>query len=606
MLQAERPYEVKVPHLHPDCFVFMNMEGSEFVSNTYSFHLVMATTDKSIADEDLLRKPIVVTLRRESMPPRFIHGIISKTKLLGKENQEEPIYYWEVTIVPWLWFLNLESDCRHFQNMTAIQIITKVFHDLDYHDFKFFIHGELPVRDFTVQYRETNFNFISRLLEEEGIFYWFDHTQYNHELVLCDYNGGTENCPHHHTFSYSKGTLGGTSGGEIDHLEQDLSVHTGMVTYRDFNYENSHLKLTSGETGHQPDEIYDYPGGFQTLGDGKRYATIRLEEQEARLRTIQAHTLTTLLIPGYRFAVTDHFDEKVNTSYIVLGLSFSCRQNLQDEDGNSGSTASFSFSAIPFDIPYRPCRRHPKPMIHGIQTAIVTGPAGNEIYCDKFGRVKVHFHWDRIGNRDEKSSSWIRVSSAWAGSQWGQISIPRIKQEVVVSFLEGDPDRPLITGRVYNDLNMPPYALPDNQTQSGIKSRSTTGGGSSDFNEFRFEDMKGSEQVYLHAQKDYDEYIEDKHTITVEKGDQIIKVEAGDQITMVQKGNRKISVDVGNNSLKCGAGKISENAAQEIKMECGASSITMTPGSIELKIGGSTITMNPAMITMKSTMIMQN
>lgn len=605
--QQERPYEVLVPHLGKDKFVFMNIEGSEYVSNTYSFRIVMATEDRAIHDEDLLRKPIVVTLRRQSMPPRILHGIISKTKLLGEENQEEPIYYWEATFVPWLWFLNLENDCRHFQNMTAVEIIKKVFTEHGFTDFIFKIRATLPKREFTVQYRETSFNFISRLLEEEGIFYWFEHTEQKHQLILADTNSTTENCPHNHRLPYGKGTLAGTSGGVVDHLEQDVSVHTGKMTYQDFNFEMSSVSLLSTTKGKQLNEVYDYPGHFKTKADGERYAKMRLEEQEARLRTIQAHTMTTLLIPGYRFEVENHFDAKANTSYIVLSLSFSCRQNVQGEEaGDSGTTASFNFSAIPFRVPYRPSRRHPKPMIHGIQTAIVCGPSGNEIYCDKFGRVKVQFHWDRLCKRDDASSHWIRVSSAWAGAQWGQISIPRIGQEVIVSFLEGDPDRPLITGRVYNDQQMPPYSLPDNQTQSGIKSRSSTKGGSSNFNEFRFEDKKGSEQVYLHAEKDYDEYIENKHTITVEKDDQIILIKKGNQTTQVETGNRKITVDKGNNSLECTAGKISEKAAQEIKMVCGGSSITMTPANIELKIGGSTITMTPGNITMKAPMILQN
>ncbi|WP_051670754.1 type VI secretion system Vgr family protein [Bryobacter aggregatus] len=608
--QQDRPYEVLVPHLGKDKFVLMSLDGSEYVSHTYSFRITMATEDKSIDDEDLLRKPILVTLRRQSTPARVIHGIIQKTKLLGQDNEQTPVYYWEATFVPWLWFLTLESDCRHFQNMDAVEIIKKVFSEHGYSDFTFKVQAKLPKREFTVQYRESSFNFISRLLEEEGIFYWFEHSESKHNLILTDQNSATRNCPHEYKFPYAKGTLSGAAGGVLDHLEQDVEIYTGKMTFQDFNFEKSSVDLTASTKGKVKAEIYDYPGLYNNKADGERYAKLRLEEQEARLRIIQAHTITTLLMPGYRFEVENHFDAKANTSYIVLGLSFSCRQNIVgNEAGDDGSTASFNVSAIPYKVAYRPPRRHPKPMIHGIQTAIVCGPKGNEIYCDKYGRVKVQFHWDRLGKRDENSSFWIRSSNAWSGGQWGQISIPRIGQEVIVSFLEGDPDRPIITGRVYNDQQMPPYGLPDNQTQSGIKSRSTPKGGSDDFNEFRFEDKKGSEQIYLHAQKDFDEYIENKHTITVRDSDQITLLNKGNQKTTVETGNRDITVSKGNSSnvismgnhkLECSAGKISEKAAQEIKMECGASSITLTPTKIELKIGASTITMQPTMIDLKA------
>lgn len=598
--QENRPYEVLVPHLGKDKFVFMNVEGTEYVSHTFNFQLVMATEDKSIDDEDLLRKPILIRMRRQSYPPRLIHGLIQKTKLIGFENQQIPVYYWQATIVPWLWFLNLETDCRHFINMDAVQIVKKVFEENGFRDFTFKTQGAFPKREFTVQYRETTFNFISRLLEEEGIFYWFEHTEGKHQLILANVNSATQNCPHVYKFPYGKGTVAGAAGGVVDHVEQDVSVHTGKMSFTDFNFEKSSVSLFASTKGKLVAEVYDYPGLYNNKADGERYAKMRLEEQEARLRIIQSHTIATTLIPGYRMEVENHFDPKANASYIILSNSFSCRQNLQGgEEGDEGTTANFNFSAIPFKVPFRPARKHPKPLIHGVQTAIVCGPAGNEIHCDKYGRVKVQFHWDRLNKRDDDSSFWIRVASAWAGANWGQISIPRIGQEVIVSFLEGDPDRPIITGRVYNDQQMPPYSLPGNKTQSGVKSRSSMGGSSEDFNEFRFEDKKGSEQIYLHAQMNYDELIENKHTITVQKSDQIITLEQGNREITLKKGNTKHTMSLGNHTLDCTAGKIKETAAQEIRMEVGPScSIVMNPTSITLTQGPNTIKMGPMGIEM--------
>jgi type VI secretion system secreted protein VgrG len=404
---------------------------------------------------------------------------------------------------------------------------------------------------------------------------------------------------------FGKGNIAGATTGVVDNLEQATSVHTGKITLQDYDFEKSSVNLLASTKGKQLSEVYDYPGNYKTKADGERYAKLILEEQEARLRVIHAHTMTTTLMPGYRFTLTDHFDAKANTEYIVLSQSFSARQNVQGpEAGDDRTAASFHFSAIPMKVPYRPPRRHGKPMIHGVQTAVVTGPSGNEIYCDKYGRVKVKFHWDRVGHqKPEDSSFWIRVASAWGGASWGQVSLPRIGQEVVVSFLEGDPDRPLITGRVYNDLQMPPYTLPGNMTQSGLKSRSTPGGGSDDYNEFRFEDKKGSEQIYLHAQKDYDEYVENKHTVTVRDSDQIITLKKGNQSTTVEMGNREITLNqgntthtmkMGNHKLECTAGKIEETAAQEIKMSVGGTSITLTPSGIELTVGASKISMSIA------------
>jgi type VI secretion system secreted protein VgrG len=595
IIQEERPYEILVPHLGKDKFVFLSMDGAEYVSKPFEYTIVAATEEKEIDDEDLLRKPVLVTLRRDSFPPRLLHGVIRKAKLLGVEEGLTTIYHWQIVVVPALWFLNLDQDCRHFINKTALDIVKEILAE---EKIKFIVKnvGALPKREFTVQYRESTFNFISRLLEEEGIFYWFEHTDSAHTMMLADTNQATRNCPHVYKLPFARGTSN-RSMGLIDTLEQETSVHTGKITLQDYNFEKSGVSLQASSKGAQLNEFYEYPGRYSTKQDGERFVKLRLEEQEARLRTIQSHTISTMLLAGFRFQIEDHFEAKANTTYVVLGISFACQQNLSGTEGEDGTTASFYFSAIPFQVPYRPPLIHPKPIIHGVQTAVVVGPAGNEIHCDRFGRVKIQFHWDRKSKKDDNSSWWVRVSSSWAGGNWGQISIPRIGQEVIVSFLEGDPDRPIIVGRVYNDQQMPPYSLPDNKTQSGIKSRSSTGGGGSDFNEFRFEDKKGSEEIYLHAQKDFNVVVENKQTVTVQKSD---------QITTIESGNRSITVSKGNNSLEATAGKIAEKAAQEIKMECGGSKIILTPASIKLEIGGSKIEMLPAMITIKAPMIMQN
>jgi type VI secretion system secreted protein VgrG len=607
ILQENRAYEIFVPALGRDVFMLVAFEGSEFVSNTFQFRADVISETKGIDCEALLRKPVVVEIKRDGgQPSRFIHGCFAQVRLTGKDTDPPIRYYYECTIVPWLWFLNLETDCRIFQNLDAKEIITKVFQEHKFTDFTFKLEGALPKREYTVQYRETSLNFISRLLEEEGIFYFFEHTEQKHQLILTNVNSVTAKCPVVDTMPYGLGTSNAAQG-VIGEMQSSNTVHTGKLTIQDYNFELSNVNLLSTSSGKQLAEVYDYPGNYKKKDEGTRLVKLRLEEQEARLRTVSASTVSTSMIPGYRFTLTDHFDDKCNVEYLILEVSTSLRNNLMVTSSGDKSSArsSASFRAIPFSVPYRPPLVHKKPLIHGVQTAIVTGKTGEEIWTDKYGRVKVQFHWDRLGKKDENSSLFIRISNTWAGAQWGQIQIPRIGQEVIVSFIEGDPDRPIITGRVYNDQNMPPYTLPANQTQSGIKSRSTKGGGAADFNEFRFEDKKGSEEIYLHAQKDFVEFIENKHTTTVRDSDQTITLNKGNQKTTVEKGNRDIQVDMGNikelvkmgnYNLEATAGKIGEKAAQEIKNEVVASTITVTPAMIELKIGASSIKMTAATI----------
>jgi type VI secretion system secreted protein VgrG len=299
----------------------------------------------------------------------------------------------------------------------------------------------------------------------------------------------------------------------------------------------------------------------------------------------------------------------------------------------TGTIYHCGFEALEFGVPYRPPRNAVRPVVHGCQTAIVVGPAGEEIWADKYGRIKVQFHWDRLGKKNEKSSCWIRTSQAWAASNWGHILLPRIGQEVIVSFFEGDPDRPIITGRVYNDQNMPPYDLPVNSTQSGIKSRSSKGGGPSNFNEFRFEDKKGDEQIYLHAEKDFDTFVNNKMTITVDRSDQITQLNQGNQQIIIQQGNQDTAIrqgsqsttinqgnqrttlslgnkttelQAGNYEIKLNAGQYSLSAMTGVKIECGLSKVTITPASIDIEVGAAKVSLNPAMITLEAPIIKIN
>lgn len=305
------------------------------------------------------------------------------------------------------------------------------------------------------------------------------------------------------------------SEDEITSLNLERSVHIAKVTLNDYDYLHPSLNLVSTASGETGEEIYDYPGRYSELGDGRRYAQLILEEGESGGHLVTGEGNCRAFQSGFRFDLEDHYRDDVNQSYLLLHLRHSGEAGDYLTWDSAGFEYACQFLAMPYSSSFRAQRRSPIPRIHGSQTALVVGKSGEEIWTDEHGRVKVQFYWDRLGAKDENSSCWVRVSTAWAGKGWGSIHIPRIGQEVIVEFLEGDPDRPIITGRVYNADQTVPYSLPANQTQSGLKSRSTKDGGGDNFNEIRMEDKKGSEQLYIHAEKDKVVVVENDRTETV-------------------------------------------------------------------------------------------
>jgi type VI secretion system secreted protein VgrG len=342
--------------------------------------------------------------------------------------------------------------------------------------------------------------------------------------------------------------------------------------------------------------VYDYPGCYAKRPDGERYVKLRMEEEEAQHTQIHGRSDCRAFVPGYLFRLTHHYRREYNTTYLLTAVTHRAANNLL-----SAVPASYAntFTCIPKTTPFRPARVTPKPVVQGLQTAVIVGPKGEEIHTDKYGRVKVQFHWDRQGKRDDKSSGWIRVAQSWAGKQWGTLFLPRIGQEVVVDFLEGDPDRPLITGAVYNAENMPPYQLPARQTQSGIKTSSSRGGGAVQGNELRFEDKKGAEEIYLHAQKDLtcvveanenllvkkDQTIEiiNNRTETVKNGHEQVTIARGNRLVQVAMGDDTLTIKMGNQTTRLNLGKSTTEAMQGIELKVGANSILVDQAGITLK-----------------------
>ena len=518
--QIERPFRVKVQTLGDDDLLLDSFVGVERVSEPFSFVLRMLSSNPNVDIQGLLTKGAVLTLSLTNGEERNIHGNISRMKLLAEGADAMAAY--EAELVPWFWFLTLFTDCRIFQNMSVPDIVEKVFKDRGFTDFKDSLQGTYTAREYCVQYRETDFNFVSRLLEEEGIFYFFEQTVDKHTMVLADDKSKFAACPNQAaaTFTFSEGGL--LDDDVVLSLEAEYRVQTGTASLNDYDFTKPNSDLFATLPSQQSGEAYDYPGKYSTKDDGDRYARLRLEEMEVGISTLRGESSCMGFESGYSFTLSGYYRDSANIDYTLTMVSHSGRNTSY----RAGQTDPFdyrnTFEAIPNSVQFRPARKTRKPLIKGTQTALVVGKSGEEIWTDQYGRVVVQFYWDRIGVNDENSSCWIRVAQGWAGKQWGFICIPRIGQEVIVSFLEGDPYRPIITGSVYNGEQLPPYTLPDNQTQSTWKSMSSKGGGG--FNELRFEDSKGKEQIFIHGEKDMDmrmkndrrEWIgEDRHLVVV-------------------------------------------------------------------------------------------
>ncbi|GAM09405.1 putative type VI secretion system protein VgrGB [Geobacter sp. OR-1] len=503
--QDEKLISIKTP-LGKDTLLLTELKGREEISRLFSFDLAMLSEKHDISFEAIIGQNVTVSLSLADGSTRYFNGIIASFSQGrgGDEKGGDPRFScYRATLVPWVWVLTKTTDIRIFQSKSVADIIDKVFKDQGVKDYRLKLQKSYPKRDYCVQYRETDFNFVSRLMEEEGIFYFFEHEDAKHTMVISDDPSSSRPCPGQKSATYQLSGEALLDEDVITSLELSRQIRVGKYSLTDYNFEipgtdlsvvvPSKTKLGPGER-----EIYDFPGLYGTKTDGDRLAKIRMEAEEAQITKIAGGGSCRAFTSGYRFTLTDHYRRDLNNKdYLLVSVIHEAVEGYND----TGHSYCNSFECIPYDVPFRPqCTSH-KPFVKGAQTAIVVGPSGEEIYPDKHGRVKVQFHWDREGKKDDKSSCWIRVSQAWAGSGWGAICIPRIGQEVVVDFLEGDPDRPIITGRVYHGANTPPYPLPDDKTRSVIKSESSKGGGG--FNELRFEDKKGNEEIFLHGQKDW-------------------------------------------------------------------------------------------------------
>jgi type VI secretion system secreted protein VgrG len=659
--QENRRIAISTP-LGQDTLLLRGFTGSEAISQLFHFDLDLLSENESIKFQDLVGKNITLRIFDADGAERHWNGFISR---FSQGSQDRRLAEYRAQMVPWLWFLTRTSDCRIFQNQTAPDIIQKVFKDLGFQDFELRLYGDFTPREYCVQYRETDFNFVSRLMEEEGIFYYFRHEEKKHVLILANDPAAHDPCPGQESARYDFRGGAITYEDVVTEWYYQEEFRTGAWAQTDYNFETPSTSLAVTVAGKNPFEIYEYPGEYRARAEGDNLARIRLQEQTVPCMVSHGGSGCRHFCSGFQFALTDHYRKDLNQDYLLTAVRHVASQQDYGTGSEGGDELSYrnSFECIPVSTPYRPPRVTPQPFIQGCQTAVVVGPSGEEIHTDKYGRVKVQFHWDREGKRDENSSCWIRVSHPWAGQGYGSVSIPRIGQEVIVDFLEGDPDQPIIIGRVYNAEQMPPNGLPSAGMVSGCKSNSTPGGGG--YNEMSMDDTKGKEKITVHAQYDMSTTVEHDNTnkvvndektdITGNRTETVTKketitiiggreetVSAGEKITITGgrtenvtgtekitiTGNRdetvtsgeKITITGGRTENVTGTEKITITGARDETVTAGETvkitgatnhnitgplEITAT-ASMKLKVGGSTVTILPGSIEISSAEIKVN
>jgi type VI secretion system secreted protein VgrG len=599
-LETDRPMRLTTP-LGPNKLFPIAMQCREAISELFRFSIeAVWTADSPLDFKSLLGFNVTLEI---DLPAgkRYFNGIVQSITQ-GVHDPERFVTHYFLEIVPEMWLLTRNVQSRIFQQKSVPDIVQEVWSKLGLTStLKKNVTGTHSAREYCVQFQESDFQFVSRLMESEGIFYFFQHESGKHTCVMADANTAFQSLPGGSTVKFDETVGGIREVSKIHGWHKAQEIRSGKYSLEDWNFETPSTDLLVSEPtgvavqGNDKLELYEYPGGYMQKGDGEGIAKLRMQDEETPGATVRGASLHGGFCPAYKFTLDKYFSDS-GKEWILTGVEHAAKQPLVLSPNTQAFEYSNGFACIASSTPYRPPRVTPPPRVKGLQSAMVVGPSGEEIYTDQYSRVKVQFHWDREGKNDEKSSCWMRVATFWAGKQWGAIHIPRIGQEVVVDFVDGDVDRPLIVGSVYNANTMPPYTLPANMTQSGIKSRSSKGGAAANYNELRFEDKKGSELVTLHAEKDQSIEVENdethwvghdrtknidhdetttvkgKRTETV-TGNETVTVDQGNRSVTMNMGNDSTEIKMGNQSIKADLGKIDEEAMQSITLKVGQSSI---------------------------------
>ncbi|WP_206930472.1 type VI secretion system Vgr family protein [Roseococcus thiosulfatophilus] len=604
MTQTSRLLSISTT-LGPDALVLRRLSVREAIGAPFALSAEVISTELDLAPSALIGKPVTCTVTAGHVPPRHFHAIVRSFSRLGPYGRGLASYVIEA--VPTLWMLSRTGDCRIFQDKSVKDIVGTILGENQVAPVRW--GGSVPTtpRGYCVQFNETDLDFAQRLLEEVGCGYFFEHTDSAHTLVIGGANADYPLVPGDPQVIRPDADVMGalTEWRPVSALrpgKMKLDDHDGLNPSRLLEKEAATVLTSPGAAGF---EIYQWPGGTAARPDADP-AKLGMEGYEAGADLVSASGNDPTLFAGGRVRVLHGLDATSPLTWLLNEVVHEAYDETQlAGDGTAGYSSRLVLMAA--DRPWRPAAPRPRPPMPGVHSAIVTGAQGEEIHCDEYGRVKVHFLWDRAGPRDDASSCWVRVAQGFAGAWGGSWTLPRVGDEVLVAFVSGDPDRPVIIGSVYNAEQKPIYALPANKTQSGFKTRSSKGGGASNFNELRFEDKKGSEEIHVQAEKDMTllvkndrtetikrhrtETVDGKHTETVKldrsatitQGNESLLVKMGNMDTKVSMGNQSTLVELGNISTKASLGKIEVEAMQSITLTCGGSKIHMTPMGIELE-----------------------
>src|SRR6516165_4340732 len=610
--QANRPLQVATP-LSEDSLLVTGFRGSEQLSALFSFQLnLIAENSAAIDFSKLIGNDITVSLatlgEAGTTDWRYINGICARFAQ-GNRNEEFTSYYAEV--VPKIWLLTRQFRSRIFQQKSVPDILKEVLKGFDC-DFQ--LNGKYEPREYCVQYRETDFDFASRLMEEEGIFYFFQHSKDAHKMIIADGSVAHLDVPGLTKVRYEVVEGGTPKGDHIFEWRKVQELRAGRFSLWDHCFQQPTQSLEAkdsilesvqaGTVSHRlkgqandPLEIYDFPGAYavrfdginpsggeqsdrlqKILEDNKRTVKLRMEAEALQSLTIHGSSGCRNFVTGHKFTLDRHFDG--NGDYVLVGMTHDATLVNPYRSGSTEPALTYSniFTCIPFQLPYRPPRKTTRPLVQGVQNALVTGPPGEEIFTDKYGRVKVQFYWDREGKKDANSSCWLRVCTLWAGKGWGSINIPRIGQEVLVAFVEGNPDEPVIVGSLYNRETMPTNKLPDKKVICGLRSNTHKGKG---YNEMSMDDTAGKEKITIHAQYDMNTTIEHDESHTVKTGDRTIKVETGKHTEAI-KGDTKITIQTGAYAHEVATGTADYKVKGALTEYCDTTQDTKIKGNIKI------------------------
>ncbi len=647
--QTDRLMQFSSP-LGKDALLIESLDGAEGISRLFEYHVeLLATVDTTIDPKAITGSKVSVGIALNDVQgSRWISGIVASFEQCAGD-PEFDVY--RARIVPSMWQLTLSANCRVFQNKTVLDIAKAVIgeYGLSISDQT---SGSYKQLDYCTQYSESDFHFVARILEESGIFYWFDHSDQDNKIVLGDSRNAYQDCPLSATLSYALNETGkeGAYGASVEEFTATSTMVSGKHSTSEYNFidfarVDAPDKSSTSPFGKNAFDQYLYPAGAEGYANDVKQTSTDLETLYIETRELSSDATAEVyrgssngrsLCAGYTFTLKDNPRAAWNRKYLVTAVTQHADQvpSYRATDSSIGREYSNRFTAVSSDIVFKPALTLLKPKIYGPQTALVVGEAGEEITIDKYGRVKVQFFWDKKNPRGSTADSiWIRVAQSWAGNGWGAHFWPRVKDEVVIQFLNGDPDNPVITGSLYNGVNSPPYTLPDNKTRSGVLTRSSIGGSASNANEIRFEDKKGSEQLYLHAEKDMDESIENDRRISIGGKDSLVVT--GNQLeqiggdfnrevkgSAVEKVGSNSDIGIGSNlteqvgsnhSLNVGSNQsinvgsaYSLNANNTVYINAGMNVVIQAGMELSLVGSGGFVTIGPSGVAISGTMVLIN